>query len=367
MLRPKIKNEHRPVRHGEDRVRIGGMVVGIAADMPDPDGRVWALLETLDGSRTVDQVVADLVHRFPGEPAERVRADIDALVRAGYVEDAAERPPDALSAAERERYGRGRALLRWMDRVPRQTSWDTQLLLREARVVVIGVGGAGGVAALALAVSGVGRLHCVDPDVVELSNLNRQILFTEHDVGRRKVDAALDRLRAHNTAITVTGEELTIDGPAALHRLAADADVLVVTADRPAEIRSWANQACHATGTKWVHGGYHGPQVTIGLYRPGSGPCYDCARITEQRRLAGLPPRTPWKSSADTVHQPANAVTAGIAGYRVAHAVMSLITGVPALAANRQYGLNLVTLEHAYALAPDAPDPDCPTCRPASR
>src|SRR5690348_13153100 len=98
MLRPRIKSEHRPVRHGDRRVRIGGIIVGIAADVLDPDGWVWALLETLDGSRTVDQVVADLVHRFPDKSTDKVRTDIDALVQAGYVEDAAESAPYDLSA-----------------------------------------------------------------------------------------------------------------------------------------------------------------------------------------------------------------------------------------------------------------------------
>lgn len=367
MFRPRIKTEHRPVRHGEDQVRIGGIVVGIAADVLDPDGWVWALLETLDGSRTVDQVVAGLVHRFPCKTADEVRADINALVHAGYLEDAAEPAPYGMSAAERERYGRGRALWRWMDRIPRQSSWDTQFLLRQARVAVIGVGGAGGTAALALAVSGVGRLHCVEPDVVELSNLNRQILFTEHDVGRHKVEAAVERLRAHNSDIVVTGEQRVIDGHDTLLELVAGVDVLVLTADRPLEIRAWANQACLATGTAWVHGGYHGPLINIGLYRPGSGPCYDCAYAAERRRLASLPPPTVSSAAGTAPHQAANAVTAGMAGYLAAHAAMSLITGVPALSANRQYGLNLVTLQDAYARGPDTPDPDCPTCAPTDQ
>lgn len=364
MLRPRIKVEHRPVRYGEDRVRIGGPLVGVGADVLDPDGWVWALLETLDGTRTVDQIVTDLVHRFPGKTAGEVRDDIDALERAGYLEDAAEPIPDSLTAAERERYGRGQLLLRWMDRIPRSSSWDTQLLLRQARVAVVGVGGTGGTAALALALSGVGHLHCVEPDVVELSNLNRQILFTEHDVGRLKVEAAVERLRAHNSDIVVTGEQRAIDGPGALRVLAAGVDVLVLTADQPLEIRSWANQACLATGTAWVHGGYHGPEGQLGLYRPGSGPCYDCAYAADRRRRASLPPVTAATTAGTTTYQPANAVSAGIPGYLVAHAAISLITGVPALPANRQYGFNLLTLQDAYAVGPDTPDPDCPTCRP---
>lgn len=363
MLRPMIKPEHLPVRHGDDRIRIGGVVRGIAADIADPDGWVWALLELLDGSRTVDQVVADLVRLCPGKAGADVRVAIGDLVRAGYVEDAGEPAPDELTAAERERYRPSKALFRWMDRTPRRTSWDTQLLLRGARVVVIGVGGVGCTAAQTLVVSGVGHVHCVEPDVVELSNLNRQILFTEHDLGRPKVEAAVDRLRAHNSEVVVTGARFPVDGPEVLRILATGFDVVLLAADEPQEIRSWTNRACEATGTAWVHGGYHGPQVSCGLYRPGAGPCYDCARVAERERLAGLPPRTCSANAgrAGRAHA-ANAVSAGVAGQLAAHATLSLITGAPALRTNCQFGFNLVTLQDSFALGPESPRDDCPTC-----
>jgi molybdopterin/thiamine biosynthesis adenylyltransferase len=360
--RPTIKPEHLPVRHGDDRVRIGGIVAGIAADIADPDGWVWALLELLDGSRTTDQVVADLVRRHPARTPADVRAAIGDLVRAGYAEDAGAPDPAGLTAAERERYGRSRALFRWMDRTPRRTSWDTQLLLHGARVVVVGVGGVGCTAAQTLVVSGVGHVHCVEPDVVELSNLNRQILFTERDLGRPKVEAAVDRLRAHNGEVRVTGERLHVDGPAVLQRLATGFDVLLLAADQPGDIRSWANRACVATGTAWVHGGYHGPQVSCGLYRPGTGPCHECARVAERERRAGLPPRTFPAAAGKARHHAANAVSAGIAGQLAAHATLSLLTGAPALRTNCEFGFNLVTLQDSFALGPQSPRADCPVC-----
>jgi molybdopterin/thiamine biosynthesis adenylyltransferase len=366
MFRPMIKREHRPVRFGDDLVRIGGIVPGIAADVADPEGWVWTLVELFDGTRTVDQVVTELVHRFPAKPGEEVhtevRTDLATLVEAGFVEDAAAPPPDGLTAAERERYSRGRGLWRWMDRSPRRSSWDVQLRLRQARVVIIGLGGAGSTAALSLVVSGVGAVHCVEPDIVELSNLNRQILFAERDVGRLKVEAGVERLREHNSDVTITGEALTITGPEMLARLAVRFDVVALAGDRPWQIRSWTNQACVQTGTAWAHCGYHGPQVNVGVYRPGTGPCYDCACTAERQRLAGLRPRTPAANPRGNSPQAATAVSAGIAGHFLAHAVMSLITGVPRLRANCEYGLNLVALDDSAVLGPAQSRPDCPTC-----
>ncbi|GAB3441850.1 ThiF family adenylyltransferase [Actinophytocola sediminis] len=349
------------MRYDTGRIRIGGVVHGIATDVHDPDGWIWALLGILDGSRTTDQAIAELITVFPARSADEVRSAIDDLVQAGYVEDAGAPPPAELSAAEQERYGRGLALLAWMDRTPLGTSRDAQSRLRRARVVVLGLGGVGGAGALALTISGVGHVHCVDGDVVELSNLNRQLLFTEQDVGRSKVAAATDRLRTYNSAVTVTGEQRTVDGPDAVRELVAGSDVLLLAADQPRQVRDWVNRVCLATGTSWVCAGYHGPQVGVGLYRPG-GPCYECARTAVRNRRLGRPPRPLWAGAGSTRVQAANAVSANVTGLLAAHAVMSLITGVPALRTNCQFGFNLVTLQDSVAVGPPAAVPDCPAC-----
>ncbi|ONF61742.1 ThiF family adenylyltransferase [Amycolatopsis keratiniphila] len=366
MERPRIKVKHRPVRLDDGHIRIGGHIPGIGTTIRDPDGWVWALLSILDGTRTVDQIITELVHRFPARPPAEVAAeavgDLRVLTETGYVEDASETTPPGLSAREQERYSRSRELWRWMARIGRRSSWDTQLLLRQARVVVIGVGGTGSTAAVDLALSGVGELHCVEPDVVELSNLGRQILFTEHDLGRPKVEAVVRELRARNSDIQITGQALTVTGPAALIDLAVRFDLVVLAADQPTEIRTWTNRVCDATGTAWVHAGYHGPQINYGLYRPGTGPCYECIDTTERERRLETAPPAPVTALQEV--QAGNAVSAGVSGNLAAHAAMSLITGVPDLAPNREYAFNLVTLDGYAVSTLDAPRPGCPACGP---
>ncbi|MCK2243726.1 MULTISPECIES: ThiF family adenylyltransferase [unclassified Crossiella] len=367
MWRPRIKFEHRPVRHGLDRIRFGGDIPGLGTEVWDPDGWVWALAGLLDGTRTVDQVVAALlVHRFPGKTRADVLEDLHGLLWAGYLEGAAEVAPEELTAAERERYDRGRAFYRWLDRTPRTSSWDIQMQLRKAHVTLLGMGGAGSVAGQSLALSGVGHLHIVDPDVVERSNLNRHVLATEADLGRPKVDVAVDKLRACNPTIEITGERSIVDGVAAACRLAMRCQILLCTADTPRVIRSWVNQACVQTGTAWVHGGYHGPQVNIGVYQPGTGPCYDCAVAAHAQRLAEGPPLTMWPAAEESIAvHAANSSSAATAGVMAAHAVMSVITGAPGLRVNCEYGINLATLQSAV-LGPDLHHPDCQTCYRAS-
>lgn len=363
MKRPRIKTEHRPVRYGQDYIRIGGAVPGIAADIHDPDGSVWALLGLLDGTRTVDQVIAAVVHRFPHLHPDDVRTDIDDLNGRGHIEDAEPAAPRQLDDLARERYSRGQRWWTWVDRVPRATGWHAQLALTQSRILVIGLGGAGGAAALALAQSGVGALHCVDFDAVELSNLNRQSLYTEHDLGRSKVRAALARLRAFNSTVAITGEHRPIGSTAAVRAIAPNFDVVLLAADQPQEITSWVNQGCAATGTAWVHCGYHGPIVSVGMYRPGHGPCYDCvvAETAAQRRRAGFPATRHATNERYRPTQAATAVTAGMTGLLAAHAVMSLITGIPPTPAPATIVFNLLT-RTASTLVPVMARPGCGIC-----
>lgn len=233
-----------------------------------------------------------------------------------------------LSERDLVRHDRGRMYLRWLDLTARASTWEPQALLKRANVTVVGVGGTGGHAAMALAAAGVGRLRLVDFDNVELSNLNRQVLFSEADIGRPKIDAAADRLRAINSDVDVTTRKLHITGPEDLVPLAEDTDVLLLTADRPVDVRVWANRACLSARAPWVDAGYHGPLVTFGVFMPGEGACYECVKTRRAQYWDDL-----GAYGADAPHRGAavagavGAPSAGISGYLAAHGVISLITG----------------------------------------
>lgn len=381
MRRPRIKPEHRAYRTVDGDVRIGSVVHGIGAEILGPDGWVWTLVEAMDGTRGPDDVVAEVTRRHLrlALDDEDVTGAMDDLTEAGYVEDAGAPPPAELTARERERYGRGMTLMRWMDLRPRTSSWEPQTLLRRARVLLLGVGGTGGAAARDLVASGVGHLHCVEPDVVELSNLNRQTLFREDDLGRPKLDAALAALRALNADTTLTGERREVRGPDDLEDLLTRApdtagdpdrpyDLLLLAADRPPEIRRWVNRVCLATGTPWAEAGYRGPLVSVGVFAPGRGACWQCLRDAEAERrdLRLAPgqdedvasPRMPWN--------PVNAVTAGLSGSLLAHAALTLLCGIPPVEPGCRFGLNLMVPGDPVLQRSERRD-DCPACgtRPA--
>lgn len=110
----------------------------------------------------------------PDQPVDVLQRGAEQLLCTGYVEDAAGAVPAGLTDRDIRRYDRAVGYFRWLDLTPHPSSWWPQAQLRDARVTILGVGGTGGVAALALTASGVGHLHCVDPDEVELLHTERR-------------------------------------------------------------------------------------------------------------------------------------------------------------------------------------------------
>ena len=171
-----------------------------------------------------------------------------------------------LSASELSRYHRHIALP--------ELGAGGQERLRAARVVVIGAGGLGSPAALYLAAAGVGTLGLVDYDRVEISNLQRQVLFDSAAVGRLKTEAARERLLALNPEINVVAHTLTLRAENVLEVLRGY-DVVLDGTDRLAT-RYLVNDACVLLGRPLVSAAIHRFEGHALTYLPGRGPCYRC-------------------------------------------------------------------------------------------
>ena len=339
---PRVKHEHRASRIADRTVRIGGGVYGIAAEIEDPHGWVSTALDLMDGTRTQAELVNGLRSAFPALPEAGAARLVRELLATGYVEEAgvSGTEPDWISPADRDRYQRNQAFFRHADLRPQPSAWEDQRRLREAAVVVLGVGGTGSHAAWALAAAGVGRIHLIDHDRVEASNLTRQALYTEADIGRPKAETAAERLRAVNSSISVTSAMTSVDNEAALAGLLAGFDVLALCADEPLRdtLWGWASSACAQAAMPWVGGGYNGPLITIGTFAPG-GPCFRCLTRTEEELLPGQQP--PYLGGAGAI-----APSAGIAGQLVAYEVIGQITGLTRSTPGYVRGINLVAPEH---------------------
>ena len=149
-----------------------------------------------------------------------------------------------------------------------------QQRLATASVLVIGAGGLGSPAALYLAAAGVGRIGLVDHDRIELSNLQRQILFATDEIGRSKAQAAQTRLLALNPTIQVVAHAQRLTAGNAADIL-ADYDVVIDGTDRLAT-RYLINDACVLLQKPLVSAAIHRFEGQAMTYLPGRSPCYRC-------------------------------------------------------------------------------------------
>jgi hypothetical protein len=164
---------------------------------------------------------------------------------------------------------------------------EAQQRLRNAAVAVVGCGGLGSWTVAALACAGVGTLILVDDDVVELSNLNRQVLFRTADLGRPKVEAAAEALRAFAPDLELRALRLRIASAAGAASALAGADVVVETADWPPyELSRWIDGACLELGAAHIGAAQQPPLIRVGPLRvPGVSQCHGCWEDPVRRRF----------------------------------------------------------------------------------
>jgi len=177
---------------------------------------------------------------------------------------AEQNPP--LSAAQFERYRRHLSLPSF--------GLEGQLRLRDARVLLVGAGGLGCPAAQYLVAAGVGTLEIIDPDVVDLSNLQRQVLYATADIGRPKAEVAAERLRALNPEVQILPCVERFEAANALAKVSAADLVIDGTDNFPA--RYLSNDACVLAGRPNVYGSISRFEGQASVFDAARGPCYRC-------------------------------------------------------------------------------------------
>lgn len=171
-----------------------------------------------------------------------------------------------LTERDKERYNRQMLIPDWGD--------EGQRKLKGAKVFIAGAGGLGSPASIYLAVVGVGHIKIIDKDVPELSNLNRQILHTETDIGRPKVESAKESLNALNPDITVEPVRATITEDNALD-LVDDSDIILDCMDN-FPTRYILNKTAIKLGIPFIHGSIWGIEGRTTFITPGKTPCLRC-------------------------------------------------------------------------------------------
>jgi molybdopterin/thiamine biosynthesis adenylyltransferase len=318
--------------------------------LPEPDATDRALLDALTEPSTVE-ALAQRTGAEQGVIAEKLEALAGVEVLTSW-------PVDTPPLDEHD-------ALRFDRQLPYLAEFgapaELQRGLGDATVAIFGCGGLGTWALGGLACAGIGSFVLVDDDLVEESNLNRQVLYVDADIGRPKVDCAGEWVRRFAPRTDVTTLRQRLRGVDDVVPLARDADVVVLLADWPPyELERWVNEACFATSTPYISCGQGTPIVKIGpMYVPGRTACFACEE-TQMRAEApmyddvvALRQRT--SASAMTLGPSAGAV-----GTLLSLEVMHLLLGQPAATEGRAMLLDIQTFRTWWE--PIVRDASCPVC-----
>ncbi len=288
--------------------------------LAEPSADERRLLELLHTPRTLDELRAVA-------PPETVETLLDDLRSVGLADEVT--------------YGRSvlpdTAACRYDRQLPyfaaalggRAAAAEAQRRLLESSVCIVGCGGLGSWTAAALACCGVGRLVLVDDDTVELSNLNRQLLFRYADIGHLKVDAAADALRAFDPALEVQTRAERVASADDVRRLATGSDLIVATADAPRySITSWINEGAYRAGIAHIGAAQFPPFVKVGpLFVPGLTGCSECENVAGRRTFPDHAALMDYRAG-DTRRAPTVGPLSGLVGSILATEAMHLLSGV---------------------------------------
>ena len=317
---------------GAELVRPADVIDRIEEVIPDHSQRV--LLYCASGNRSAR--AADELRELGYENAASVRGGIKAWEAEGLPVVMAE----GMTPEQRNRYSRHTLLP--------EVGVEGQLKLLNAKVLLIGAGGLGSPAALYLAASGIGTIGLVDDDVVDESNLQRQVLHATDRVGMKKVDSAELTLRSLNPATRVVKHEerLAADN---VERLLADYDVIVDGTDN-FDTRYVLNDVAVKLRKPVVHGSIYRWDGQVTTFIPFAGPCYRCMYPTQPP-----PELAPACDVAGVL-----GVLPGIVGLLQANEVFKLLLGTGETLAGR-----LLLFDAAGTTFDEVRiwrDPACPAC-----
>jgi molybdopterin-synthase adenylyltransferase len=220
---------------------------------------------------------------------------------------------------------------------------EGQEKLKKAKVFLAGAGGLGSPIGIYLAAAGIGTLRIADHDVIELSNLNRQILHWEENIGKRKVDSAAAKLGKFNSGIKIETIGETIDETNVM-QLVGDADLIVDAMDN-LPTRYLLNRTAIVKGIPFFHGAVYGFEGRAMTVLPGKTACLNCLYH------GATVPKTKF---------PIIGVTPAVIGCIQATEVIKFIVGLGDLLTDRL--LNYDALSMKFSEFKINRDPDCEVC-----
>lgn len=223
-----------------------------------------------------------------------------------------------------------------------------QIKLKAASVLLVGVGGLGSGVAMYLAAAGVGRIGIIDPDLVNLSNLQRQVIHDTAVIGRLKVESAREKMFRLNPHIRVETRAERFSTRNA-DELSADYEILVDGTDN-FPTRYLINDLCVRTGKAYVYGAIYRFEGQVSVFDARKGPCYRCL----------FPEHPPTDLAVNSAETGIFSVLPGMVGTIQAAEVLKLILGIGAPLLGRLLLFDALQMRFQEVLL--SKDPDCAAC-----
>jgi molybdopterin/thiamine biosynthesis adenylyltransferase len=272
-LKPKKKSTV-PIFRLKDNLYIGGS--GYASEVSDPTNCIEYLFQLMDGNYTVAHLYDLIQRKYPKVTYEELTNAIEQFDTAGFIENGAFEPEKLLDEYELARWARNINFLGSFAN-SQVNKYELQHRLKTARIALLGLGGLGSHLVYDLAAMGCYDIRAVEFDRVEISNLNRQILYNEADVGRLKAEVAAERIQAFSPRLKLDLVPMRLSSTEDVMQIIRDREYVFCVADRPKmKILEWVNEACVRQQAKLIVGGLDTQRALYWSVIPGTTGCAEC-------------------------------------------------------------------------------------------
>ncbi|MCL1935211.1 MAG: ThiF family adenylyltransferase [Defluviitaleaceae bacterium] len=270
---PRIKPIYPLYKLNDKEFRIGAQL-GITKEFEDPDGYLWHLACLLDG-RNFEEVSSRMIKKFKELTIDDVIIGIEILDKEGFLEETYDEKEKNVP----ERYIPN---VNYFRRFTKNTESpiDIQEKINNSTILLLGLGGAGSNILTLLSGLGPKKIIIVDYDNIEESNLGRQLLYKESDIGKPKVEVAAKNIREMNSKIIIEPHNLKISSPKDILNIINDSDIVISAIDEPpfTAFRN-VNKAIVEAGVPCVFAVSQVSRGRVFTIIPKETRCFDCLNI----------------------------------------------------------------------------------------
>lgn len=243
----------------------------------DEMGDVIFFFSLLDGRYSRSQIQEVFSDKYDGG-ADIVSSYLETVDELHLIENI-HQDSSMLNNMQRERFSRNFEFFNTVLNLS-GNKFAVQRKLSDSKVAVLGCGGLGSHIILELAALGIGNLTIVDFDSIELSNLNRQILYREENVGAKKVFTARDNILRFNSGLSIKAVEARISSLNDIKNIIDGHDLIICVADKPRNsMVKWLNEACCDTQIPFINGGLDTRRAIFYSVVPGVTGCTECWKM----------------------------------------------------------------------------------------